>query len=243
MKGLVLAAGKGSRLSELNLQHKSLAIIQKKHVIDFSLDLLIGEDESHPLVSEIIIVVNHNSQTIINAIGNSYRKVPVKYVYQMELKGIAHAVLTAKEALSDDFILCLSDEILLNPNLRGMIDEFNHTHAICMCGVVIDSEDYSGKAIAYETNEDGVIIKVTEKPQKYSNDYRGIGECIFKKECLDYLSALKPNSQRNELEMGNWIQMIADNNDTARIYRLADDYININYAEDLEIAQRFLDSK
>lgn len=44
MKGLILAAGEGTRLAELNLKHKSFAIVNKKHIIDYSLDLLRNED-------------------------------------------------------------------------------------------------------------------------------------------------------------------------------------------------------
>lgn len=70
MKGVILAAGRGSRLAELNLQHKSFAIVQKKHIINFSLDLLTNEDASKSLVDEIIIVVGHNKEVIIETIGN-----------------------------------------------------------------------------------------------------------------------------------------------------------------------------
>lgn len=125
MKGIVLAAGKGSRLAELKLQHKSLAVVQKKHIIDYSMDLLVGDDSDHPLVDEIIVVVGYHADTIMNYIGFSYQGVPVKYVFQHELKGIAHAVLMAKDALNDDFIMCLADEIMVNSRLPQMIAEFN----------------------------------------------------------------------------------------------------------------------
>ena len=53
MKGLILAAGQGSRLAELNLKHKSFAVVNKKHIIDYSLDLLRNEGGKE-LVSEIL---------------------------------------------------------------------------------------------------------------------------------------------------------------------------------------------
>lgn len=243
MKGVVLAAGKGTRLSELNLKHKSFAVVHKKHVINFSLDLLVGDDEQHPLVDEIIIVVGYNKEVIINALGDNYRGVKIKYVYQSELKGIAHAVLTAKPIINDDFIMCLADEILINPDLAGMIKCFKDNNAICVCGCVIDATDKSGKPIAYEIDECQHIIKVTEKPQSYSNAIRGIGECIFKRECLDYLLSLKPNSMRGELEMGDWIQMAANDKGNAMVYALADAYVNINYATDIEAANQLLDNR
>lgn len=241
MKGVVLAAGKGSRLAELKLQHKSFAVVHKKHVINFSLDMLVGDDENAPLVDEIIIVVGYNKEVIMETLGQSYRGVPLTYVYQRELKGVAHAIFTAKDVIKDDFVMCLADEILLNSDLKGMIDYFYAQKASCTCGVVYDGKDNSGKPIGYTVSNDYNIKEVHEKPSHYENDIRGIGECIFKKDCLDYLYDLKPNAKRGELEMGDWIQMIADDTHKAYICRLADAYVNINYAKDIDEANKLLE--
>ena len=242
MKGLVLAAGKGSRLAELNLQHKSFAVVHKKHVINFSLDFLTNGSREYSLVDEIIIVVGHNKEVIINAIGDMYAGIPVTYVEQTELRGIAHAVLTARDAINDDFVMCLADEILINPNLKGMIEHFKNTNAICTCGIIRDPLDQSGKPIAYKVDENDNIIEVEEKPcNGYPNEIRGIGEVVFKREALEYLSTLQPNSKRGELEMGDWIQSMATATHRANIYEFADAYVNINYAKDIELANQLLD--
>lgn len=242
MKGLVLAAGKGSRLAELNLQHKSFAVVHKKHVINFSLDFLTNGTKEDSLVDEIIIVVGHNKEVIINAIGDDYAGVPVKYVEQKELRGIAHAVLTARSVINDDFVMCLADEILINPNLKGMLEHFKNTNAICTCGIIRDESDQSGKPIAYKVDENENILDVEEKPSNgYPNEIRGIGEVVFSRESLEYLSTLQPNPKRGELEMGDWIQSMATSTGRANIYEFADAYVNINYAEDIDLANRLLD--
>ena len=240
MKGIVLAAGKGSRLAELNLQHKSFAVVQKKHIIDYSLDLLTGGGTTS-LVDEIVVVVGYHAQTIIDYIGDCYKGIPVKYVYQNELKGIAHAVLISKDSLNEDFIMCLADEIMVNPRLAEMISCFKESNATCVCGAVIDNEDISMKPIAYDIDENNNILKVTEKPKEYHNAIRGIGECIFKKEALNYLEELEPNPIRGELEMGNWIQMAVDDEKIVKVFDLADGYINVNYAKDIVAANNLLD--
>lgn len=192
------------------------------------------------MVDEVIIVVGHNKEVIIETIGNSYCGVPVKYVEQKELKGIAHAVLTAKDVINDDFIMCLADEILINPNMEGMVEYFYRNNASCVCGVIIDGSDQSGKPIAYKVNDD-TIVEVEEKPSNgYPNDIRGIGEVVFAKKCLDYLMTLEPNPRRGELEMGDWIQTIATTNGNAKVFELADAYVNINYASDIETANKML---
>ena len=232
MKGIILAAGKGSRLSELNLTHKSFAVVHKKHVIDYSLDLL-SDGGIHPLVNEIIVVVGYHADSVMNYIGDNYNGVPVKYVLQKELKGVAHAVLTAREQINDDFIMCLADEILLNPRLKEMIRYFYSSNSAAVCGGVIDENDFSMKPIAYEVADGNTITTVREKPQEYNNAFRGIGECVFKRECLELLDILKPNPRRGELEMGDWIQLVVDSGNRARVFDLADAYINVNYAKDI----------
>ena len=178
----------------------------------------------------------------MNYIGKSYNGVPVKYVFQHELKGIAHAVLTASEALDDDFIMCLADEIMIHPRLKEMIDYFYQNNVDVVCGAVVDGNDFSMKPIAYEVDENNTVIKVKEKPQSYPNSFRGIGECIFKKEALELLKVLEPNPIRGELEMGNWIQSVVDNGGIARVFDLADGYVNVNYPKDIDAANKLFDN-
>lgn len=241
MKGIVLAAGKGSRLAELNLQHKSFAEINKKHVIDYSLDLLTTADNGKSVVNEIIIVVGYHAESIIEYVGDAYRGIPVKYAWQKELKGVAHAVMVGSDLLQDDFVMCLADEILINPQLKRMVDMFYEKNADCVCGVVMDETDFSGKPIAYDVDEaTGKITKITEKPKTYENAYRGIGECIFSKKSLSYLKELQPNPIRGELEMGDWIRMIQEDTNNVYVCELADAYANINYAKDIQSAEALL---
>lgn len=239
MKGLILAAGEGTRLAELNLKHKSFAVVNKKHIIDYSLDLLRNEG-GKPLVSEIVIVVGHNAQSVIDYIGDAYKDIPVSYVLQSERKGIAHAVKTAKDALDDDFIMCLADECLFNPKLEQMVDEFYACQAGCVCGVILDGDDLTMKPIAYGVDNAGWAVSVTEKPTAYENDIRGIGECIFAKKTLACLDLLQPNPLRGEYEMGDWIRMIIQSGDGVKPFVLADAYCNVNSPKDIQSAAEML---
>lgn len=236
MKAIILAAGKGSRLAELHLEHKSFAIINKEHLINFSLDLAI----TIPNITEVIIVVGYNAKVIIECLGSEYKRVPIKYVYQHELKGVAHAVKISKEILEDDFVMFLADEVYYNPRLVDMVSFFNNEHLNCVAGTIVDPKDFSGKPITYGIDDDMNILSVKEKPNYYINEYRGIGCCVFSKEALDILEDLLPNPIRGELEMGNWIEEIAKKLGKAKIFNFADAYVNVNYPKDVEIANQLL---
>ena len=240
MKGLILAAGQGTRLAELNLTHKSFAEVNKKHIIDFSLDLLTEKGKQEAICSELIVVVGYHAKSIMDYIGNSYNGVPVKYAFQAERKGIAHAVMTAKDILDDDFIMCLADEILFNPRLSNMVSTFYEHEAECVCGCVYDPTDFSMKPIAYEIADNNTVTKVMEKPKNYSNGFRGVGECIFSKNCLEFLDELQPNPIRGEYEMGDWIQLIVNAGRKVEVFHLADAYYNINSVKDLKNAEEEL---
>lgn len=242
MKGLILAAGQGSRLAELNLKHKSFAVVNKKHIIDYSLDLLRNEGGKQ-LVSEIVVVVGHNAEAVMEYIGNDWKGIPVTFVYQAERKGVAHAIKTAKDAINDDFIMCLADECLFNPRLEQMVEEFYASKAGCVCGVVIDGTDFSMKPIAYSVDEKGYVTKITEKPKAYDNDIRGIGECVYARKTLEYLETLQPNPIRGEFEMGDWMRMMLENGDGVKTFDLADGYCNVNYAQDIQRATEMLTQK
>ncbi len=237
MKAIILAAGKGTRLAELNLVHKSFAMVNKKHVINYSLDLA---SLSGGGISEIIIVVGHNAQALKDHLGTEYNGLPITYVHQHELKGIAHAVLISKEALDDDFVMFLADEVYFNPRLIEMIQFFRNHKLNCSAGAIVDGEDHSGKPIAYDVDDECRIIGVTEKPKEYHNSYRGIGCCIFSKAALEVLSELEPNSIRGELEMGDWIRLISQKLGETKIFDFADAYVNVNYVQDLEKANELL---
>lgn len=244
MKGLVLAAGQGTRMAELHLKHKSLAVVNKKHVIDFSLDLLTEIKNDSRLVESIILVVGHNADAIINYVGTEYNGVPVEYVFQNERKGIAHAILTARDSIADDFILCLADEILFNSKLPEMIQSFLNSDLGVLCGVVVDDKDFSMKPIAYDMDANEFFVStVREKPEYYANPYRGIGECIFRKETLSFLDELKPNQKRGEYEMGDFIQLIINKGLHVKTFTLADGYMNVNYAKDLTMANKVFEEQ
>ncbi len=249
MKGLVLAAGEGKRLTELKLRHKSFAKINGKCVIDYSLDMLADQKGA---ITEIVIVVGHNADSIVDYLGNSYKGINLKYVVQKERLGIAHAIMTAKDSLEDDFVLCLADEILINNKLDKMIESFQAEKTIlCMCGVINNKDDFSMKPIAYDMDEFGNVICVREKPDHYKNELRGVGECVFSYRALDYLQYLKPNPKRGEYEMGDFIQLLIDRADrtsrcgeldVVRTFEIADDYVNVNRPTDIDAAD-FLVSK
>src|SRR4030042_3530491 len=107
MKALILAAGRGRRMGKVcNEKNKCLVEICGKPLIENSLQCAVNLG-----FPEILIVVGHQAEKIINAYGYSYRGKIIKYIFQPEQKGLVHAVECAREALNrEDFMIMLGDE-------------------------------------------------------------------------------------------------------------------------------------
>ena len=121
MKALVLAAGRGSRLSEETADHnKCMLRLRGKPLVQYSL-----ENAVQARVSEIIVVVGYHAEDIINGFGIDFNGTRIQYVIQDDPRGLVHAIETAGPAIGDeDFMLFLADEILWSPQHADMVRAF-----------------------------------------------------------------------------------------------------------------------
>ena len=234
MQLVLLAAGKGSRLG-LNISNKCFTEIYGKCLLDYNLEMF-----SCFGVSKIILIVGHNAEYIQKYVGTNYNGTSVTYVMQHELLGIAHAIKTAIPYIHEDFAMCLSDELFINPNIEGMRDLFLTDNVDCLCGVVQDSAENIKKAYTMDVSEIGEILQLVEKPTQIFNQWKGTGCCLMRQTMLPVLEALLPNKIRNEYEMGDWIQLAINMGLVCKIYPIADKNFNINTQQDIISAEKWL---
>mgnify|MGYP004626539717 FL=1 len=234
MQLVLLAAGKGSRLG-INVTNKCFVKVCEKYLLDYNLEQFLKIN-----LDEIIIVVGHNAKYIIDYLGNSYHGIPITYVFQKQLLGIAHAIKIASPYIHDTFIMCLSDELFINQNIEGMCSYFLETQPDCLCGVVKDTVENIQKAYTLDVTPNNNILRLIEKPTSVYNHWKGTGCCFMKKTMLPLLETLQPNSTRNEYEMGDWIQLAIDKKFTCKIYPVALANFNLNTQKDLALAEAYL---
>jgi dTDP-glucose pyrophosphorylase len=227
MQGIVLAAGKGSRLQGKSRMNKCLLKVKNKTLLKYNLDLL-----ARCPVSEIIIIVGYHSENIVQHIGYSYCGINVKYVFQKELLGVAHGVLCASPYINQDFFLCLSDEFLFSPNVESFLQFFNQSGADCTCGVVTDTVENVRKNYTVQLGRDNRILNLVEKPVNVYNNLKGTGYCAMRTTMIPLLESLQPNSIRGEYEMGDWIRQGIEEGLLCNAAVIALDEINVNTVED-----------
>lgn len=207
MKGVILAAGKGTRLYPVTrVIPKPLLPIANRMTLEYAFDQL--KDCG---ISEICIVVGENEDQVRGALGGGKDfGVKLAYVKQTEPKGLAHAVGFAKEFVGgDDFMLYLGDAIY-GQSLKPYVERFIETGCANL-NLVKPVDDPRRFGVANVNGER--IVKLVEKPQNPESNLAMAGMYIFGPQIWEVLPSLEP-SGRGEYEITDAIQMLVDSGET-----------------------------
>jgi dTDP-glucose pyrophosphorylase len=238
MKALILAAGKGSRIRNyLKNTNKTLIKINGCYLLENSINYAINAG-----VSEIIIVVGHNSEEITKFFGSHFGQTAIQYVYQHQQLGVVHAIECAKAAINgEDFILMLGDEVLINSCDHKMVKEFNEDKKIfCICGFnLVEDIEAVKKTYSILCNDKMVISKLIEKPLSPYNNYQGTGHCVFDNSIYDFIDSTPINEIRNQKELPALIQNAINAGKDVRAFKICDQYFNINTINDLDMLKEW----
>ena len=236
MKALILAGGRGNRINEFSEdQNKCMMPFRGKPLIQHTLERIAETD-----LSEIIIVVGYKAEDIINHYGIWYKDKRIRYVIQKEQRGLVHAIECAKDVLEgDDFMLMLGDEVMANAMGKEMLRLFRNDNSIFgICGILeVQNRNEIRRTYALVKDDQNRIFRLIEKPSKPFNDFQGTGNCIFRNQILDYIETTPLHHERSEKELPDLIQCCIDEGHIVKAFRICDNYININSAEDLVRAE------
>ncbi|RUT48740.1 glucose-1-phosphate thymidylyltransferase [Paenibacillus anaericanus] len=203
MKGLILCAGKGTRLQPFSYtQPKSMIPVVNKPVLEYCIESLTKQG-----INEIGIAINQSQQVIIDQVGNGQKYgANVKYIYQTEQKGIAHAVKQAEQFLDGEpFILLLGDNLIAE-DLKVLIDTYNinNSHGSMMLASVPNPQDYGVVEIQKEQ-----IISLVEKPKNPKSNLAIIGVYLLDSSIFEAINNIQM-SPRGEYEITDAIQWLID---------------------------------
>ncbi len=237
MKTLILAAGRGKRLGELSSdRNKCMLPIRNKPLIEYSLDSAIQID-----TSEIIIVTGYKGDEIVKRYGPAYQGKHIVYVEQNEQHGLVHAIECAKDAIgSEDFMLMLGDELMINPRHKEMKEFFNEKELFGVCGVVkVDDINLVKKTYSVIQADDQRVIRLVEKPNNPQNNIMGTGNCVFRNKILSYISKTPINQNRGEKELTDLIQCAVDEGKPVFTFDICDHYVNVNIPEEIKKVESY----
>lgn len=237
MDGVVLAAGKGTRLRPLtDDKPKGMVEVDEAPLLTHCFDKLIelGADK-------LVVVVGYMKEKIIDHYGDEYKGVPVTYTHQREQNGLAHALLTVENHVDDDFMLILGDNIF-DANLEDVVQRQQEQRTDAAFLVEEVPWEEASRYGVCETNKYGEIIDVVEKPDDPPSNLVMTGFYTFTPAIFHACHLVQP-SDRGEYELSDAIDLLIKSGRTIDAIGLEGWRVDVGYPEDREEAERRLQGK
>ncbi len=237
MKALILSGGAGSRLRPITHTFaKQLVPVANKPVLFYGLESI--RDAG---ITEAGIIVGDTAPAIQEAVGDgSAFGLDVTYIRQDAPRGLAHAVLVARDFLGDDdFVMYLGDNFVIG-GITSLVDEFRvgRLDAQIMLTTVPDPRQFG----VAELDGSGEVIGLEEKPREPKSDLALVGVYIFTPAVHEAIRQLKP-SWRGELEITEAIQWLIDHGRKVRSTRITGYWKDTGNVPDmLEVNRMVLES-
>ncbi len=191
-KGVILAGGKGTRLSPAtNVTNKHLLLVYDRPMIFYPLQRLISAG-----VKNILIVSGgEHLGDFIDLFGSGSRfGVNISYKVQDKAGGIAQAIGLAEDFVEDDdFVVILGDNYY-EDGLKNNLKNFSEGARIIL-KPVDDPERYGVATI-----ENNKIKNIVEKPENPESNLAVTGCYVYDNKVFDIIKSLNP-SDRGELEI------------------------------------------
>ena len=196
-KGIVLAGGKGTRMSPLTKAvNKQLLPIYDKPLIFYPLSILMLAK-----IKDILIVVNKGQLQQYKKIIPDGKSLGIKIRYQEQDKprGLPDAFLLGEKFIGKDNVaMILGDNFFYGQNLTGKL--LNNTKLRKGAKVVLHKVQKPEAFGVAKINNRNKIIIIKEKPKKFISDLAITGLYFFDNNVVKFAKKLKP-SKRGELEI------------------------------------------
>ena len=190
MKGIVLAAGKGTRLYPMTKPVcKPLLPVYDKPLIYYPIAILMQAG-----ISEILVIVPPNETATFTALlgdGSQYG-LKISYAEQPVPRGIADALLIGQEFVGDDRVcLVLGDNIFYAPTLGATLKKAAASPAAAtVFGYYVEDPRPFG---VVEFDKNGKAISIEEKPRYPKSNYIVPGLYFYDQQVMEIARALKPS--------------------------------------------------
>lgn len=204
MKGIVLAAGNGSRLKPLTASTpKALLPVFDKPMIYYSLHTLIRSG-----ITDILVITSKNyiAQFAHHLGDGSEFGVRITYAIQTEPRGTADAFIVAEHWLHGQPAVLMFADNIFTENISDAVAKFDggayvfitHSEEPHLYGVIT-------------MDESGTVTNIVEKPKDFIGNDISTGLYIFDEHAPKHAKTLSP-SNRGELEITDLLKIYMDIN-------------------------------
>jgi len=229
--GVILSAGKGSRIDPFNAHYpKPLLPIVNKPIIEHQIEQMKGLG-----IRDVIIVVGHLKELVQEHFGDGSRLgVSIRYVEQRQTLGIAHAVMQLEKHVDRPFLLFLGDIFYVPKDLGSMIASFESGGVSAVLAVKREDDPTAiHKNFSVTVDDKLRVSKVVEKPRYLVNNLKGCGMYLFGPEIFDAIRQTPRTAMRDEYELTTSIQIFIDDGYWVKAAEVVDWDYNITLPWDL----------
>ena len=197
MKGIILAAGKGSRLYPMTRPVcKPLLPVYDKPMIYYPLAVLLEAG-----IRDILIIIPPGEEGPFYRLLGSGGRLGVNITYEVQevARGIADALLIGSQFIgNDDVCLVLGDNIFYSPKFGGYLNKaLQRPDGAYVFGYYVDDPRAFG---VVEFDNEGRAVSIEEKPRYPKSNYIIPGLYFYDNSVVDIARNLEP-SARGELEI------------------------------------------
>ncbi|MDC0460872.1 sugar phosphate nucleotidyltransferase [Candidatus Pelagibacter sp.] len=196
-KGIILAGGKGTRMSPLTKAvNKQLLPIYDKPLIYYPLSILMLAK-----IKDILIIINKGQLNQYKKLIPDGKKLGIKITYleQDQPRGLPDAFVIGEKFIGKENVaMILGDNFFYGQNLTSKL--LKNTRLKKGAKVVLHRVPKPESFGVAKINKQNQIIDIKEKPKKFFSDLAITGLYFFDNKVINYSKKLKP-SKRGEVEI------------------------------------------
>ena len=207
MKGIVLAAGRGTRLYPMTKPVcKPLLPVYDKPLIYYPIATLLQAG-----IRDILVIIpSGEEREFQNLLGDgSELGLHIEFAVQKVARGIADALIIGEDFIGDDSVaMVLGDNIFHGHGLKKrLLRAANKKEGATVFGYYVDDPERFG---IVEFDPDGKAVSIEEKPEKPKSNYCVTGLYFYDNNVVKYAKQLTP-SARGELEITDLNKIYLEN--------------------------------
>ena len=195
MKGVILAAGKGTRMLPLTKDKQKVLIeVAGKAFIEYVLQSLRKGG-----IDEIAIITNYREEDIKEYIKEN--NLDIQILHQNETKGTGDAIMTARPFTNDEnFVVAMGDNLYSYEDVKRIANNDDYWYLLCK------KHEHPEKYGVLVLDEKGFIKKILEKPIKPPINMINLALYKFCPDVYEKLERTKL-SERGEIEVTDAFNM------------------------------------
>lgn len=208
MLGVILAAGRGTRLGQLTTwRSKAMLPVVGKPLVARVLDSLIAAG-----IDDVIIVVAAEDEELRNYFAtDDYADVRIRLTTQAQPRGMADALRCASPLITGDFVLSACDSLVPGKDVARLVAHWQgkpESDGLLALLRVLPSQLGQSGVVALDGEH---VRRIIEKPraEEAPSDIISLPLYVFGPRLLGYLSTVQP-STRGEYELQDAVQQLID---------------------------------